>query len=89
MAINGIAQYTNIIVDSSPTDILLFTPAPILVWLDGTIIDVSLVLSSELCTTVFMFSYDWWLCMVINISAQYNGGFLLAIILLTHGYYHC
>ena len=26
--------------------------------------------------------------MVINISAQYNGGFLPDIILLTQGYYH-
>ena len=26
--------------------------------------------------------------MVINISVQYNGGFLLDIILLTQGYYH-
>ena len=26
--------------------------------------------------------------MVINISAQYNGGFLPDIILLTKGYYH-
>ena len=26
--------------------------------------------------------------MVINITVQYNGGFLLDIILLTQGYYH-
>ena len=31
--------------------------------------------------------YDWWLCMVINISIQYSGGLLLDIILLTQGYY--
>ena len=24
--------------------------------------------------TVVMLEYDWWLCMVINISVQYNGG---------------
>ena len=35
-----------------------------------------------------MFGYDWWLCMVINISVQYNGGLLLDIILLTQGDYH-
>ena len=35
-----------------------------------------------------MLGYDWWLCMVINISVQYNGGLLPDIILLTHGYYH-
>ena len=42
------------------------------------------------CTTtvVFMLGYDWWLCMVMNISVQYNGGFLPDIILLIQGYYH-
>ena len=30
-----------------------------------------------------MLGYDWWLCMVINISVQYNGWILLDIILLT------
>ena len=47
-------------------------------------------LNYEICTTqiVFMFCYDWWRCMVINISVQYNGGFLPDIILLTQGYYH-
>ena len=59
--------------------ILLFTQAPILVWFDGTIIDIS---------TMVMLGYDWWLCMVININVQYNGGFLPDIILLTQGYYH-
>ena len=35
-----------------------------------------------------MLGYDWWLCMVINISVQYSGGLLPDIILLlTHGYY--
>ena len=37
---------------------------------------------------VIMLDYDWWLCMVINISVQYNGGLLPDIILLTQGYYH-
>ena len=36
----------------------------------------------------YMLDYDWWLCMVINISAKYNGGLLPDIILLTQGYYH-
>ena len=35
---------------------------------------------------VVMLGYDWWPCMVINISVQYNGGFLPNIILLTQGY---
>ena len=33
-----------IIVDFSPIDSLLFTQAPILVWFDGTIIDISTLL---------------------------------------------
>ena len=37
---------------------------------------------------VFMFCYDWWLYMVINITVQYNGGFLPDIIPLTQGYDH-
>ena len=35
-----------------------------------------------------MLGHDWWLCMVISISVQYNGGFVPDIILLTQGYYH-
>ena len=35
-----------------------------------------------------MLGYDWWLCMVINISVQYSGGLLPDIILLTQGYYY-
>ena len=35
-----------------------------------------------------MLGYDWWLCMVINISVQYNGGLLPDILLLTQGYYY-
>ena len=40
MAINGIVQYTSVFLP----DILLFTQAPILVWFDGTIIDISTIL---------------------------------------------
>ena len=40
MAINGIVQYTS----GFLPDILLFTQAPILVWFDGTIIDISTIL---------------------------------------------
>ena len=69
--------------------ILLFTQAPIVVWFDGTIIDIiSTILLQCTTTTVVMLGYDWWLCMVTNISVQYNGGFLPDIILLTQGYYH-
>ena len=83
MAINGIVQYTSGFLPY----ILLFTEAPILVWFDGTITDISTILLQ--CTTVVMLGYDWWLCMVIYIFVQYNGGFLPDITLLTQGYYHC
>ena len=36
--------------------------------------------SSLSCITVIMLGYDWWLCMVINISVQYSGGLLPDII---------
>ena len=71
MAINGIVQYTSGFLPY----ILLFTQAHILVWFDGTIIDISTILLQR-TTTVVMLGYDWWLCMVINISVQYNGGIL-------------
>ena len=41
MVINDTVQYTSV---SPPPYILLFTQAPILVWLDGTIIDLSTIL---------------------------------------------
>ena len=83
MAFNGIVQYTSGFLPY----ILLFTQAPILIWFDGTIIDIisTILLQS---TAVVMLGYDWWLCMVINVSVEYNGGFLPDIILLTQGYYH-
>ena len=71
-----IIQYTSV----------LFTQVRIRVCLDGTIIDSRTILVT-LCITVVMLGYDWWLCMMINISVQYNGGFLPDIILLTQGYY--
>ena len=69
--------------------ILLFTQAPSSnpVCLDGTIIDSSTILVTTVCITVVMLGYDWWLCMVINISVQYSGGLLPDIILSTQGYY--
>ena len=86
MAINGIVQYYT---SGFPPDSLLFTQAPIVVWFDGTIIDIiSTILFLQYTTTVVMLGYDWWLCMVINISVQYNGGFLPDIILMTQGYYY-
>ena len=83
MAINVTVQYTSGFLPY----ILLFTKAPILVWFDGTIIDIISTILLQ-CTTVVMLGYDWGLCMVINISVQYSGGFLPDVILLTQGYYH-
>ena len=37
--------------------------------------------SLSCCITVVILGYDWWLCMVINISVQYSGGLLPDIIL--------
>ena len=71
--------------DFSPT--FYFIPKPLFLY--GSIVLLStLVLSSLLCTIVVMLVYDWSLSMAINISVQYNGGFLPDIKLLTQGYYH-
>ena len=72
-----IIQYTSV----------LITQAPIRVCLDGTIIDRRTIILVTMYYYVVMLGYDWWLCMVINISVQYNGGLLPDIILLTQGYY--
>ena len=48
MTSNGIVQYAS----GSLPYLLLFTQAPILVWFDGTIIDISTILLQ--CTTVVM-----------------------------------
>ena len=89
MAINGVVvQYTS---EFLP-DILLFIQAPILAWFDGTIIGITTILLTLYYSGhVFKekyFCYDWWPCMVIDISVQYNGGFLPDIVLLTQIYYH-
>ena len=38
--------------------------------------------------SVLFLLFVWWPCMAINVSVQYNGGFLPDIILLTQCYYH-
>ena len=51
MAINGgIVQDTN----GFLPDILLFTQAPILVWFDGTIIDISTILLTTMYCSVYV-----------------------------------
>ena len=54
MAINGIIVQFTFIVDFSPIDILLFTQVPILVWFDGTIIDISTILLTMYYNSVYV-----------------------------------
>ena len=54
--------------------ILLSTQAPILVWFDGTIIDINTILVTMYYCGYVGF-YDRWRCMVIDISVQYMVGF--------------
>ena len=61
-------------------------PKPLFLYVSMVLIS-TVVLYSQPCNTVVMLGYDWWLCMVINISVQYSGGLLPDIILLTQGYY--
>ena len=55
MAINDVVQYTSGFIPY----ILLFTQAPILVWLDGTIIDISTINPRNYVLQ------QQWLCWVI------------------------
>ena len=48
------------------------------------VLDLSLLFDDVLVCLPFC----WWLCMAINVSVQYDGGFLPEIILLTQSYYH-
>ena len=61
MAIDEIVQYTS----GFLPDILLFTQAPILVWSDGTIIDISTILLTmyyKQCLCFVMIGGPaWWL----------------------------
>ena len=75
----------SILVDLSPTFYCL--PKPLFLYGSIVLLSTLLVLSSY-SVTMIMLGYESWLCMVINISVQYNGGFLPDIILLTQGYYH-
>ena len=83
MAINLILQYNG----GFLPDILLLTQAPSFVWFDDTTI-VYYYYPLNYVLQYLLFCYVWWLCMVMNISVQYNGGPLPDIILLTQGYYH-
>ena len=48
------------------------------------VLDLSLLFDDVLVCLPFC----WRPCMAINVSVQYDGGFLLDIILLTQCYYH-
>ena len=48
------------------------------------VLDLSLLFDDVL----FCLPFRWCPCMAINVSVQYDGGFLLDIILLTQCYYH-
>ena len=71
--------YSILLVDLSPTFYCL--PKPLLVY--GSMLLLSTLILSSYSVIVIMLGYDWDLRMVINISVQYNGGFLPDIILLT------
>ena len=72
--------YSILLVDLSPTFYCL--PKPLLVY-GSMLLFSTLILSSSYSVIVVMLGYDRGLRMVINISVQYNGGFLPDIILLT------
>ena len=76
--------YSILLVDLSPTFYCL--PKPLFVY--GSMVLLSTLVRSSYSITVVMLGYDWWLCMVIHISVQYNDGFLPNIILLTQSYHH-
>ena len=71
--------YSILIVDLSPT--FYCVPEPLLVY--GSMLLLSTLVLSSYSVIMVMLGYDWGLRMVINISIQYNGGFLPDIILLT------
>ena len=72
--------YSILLVDLSPTFYCL--PKPLLVY--GSMLLLSTLILSSYSVIVVMLGYDWdYLRMVINLSVQYNGGFLPDIILLT------
>ena len=71
--------YSILLVDLSPTFYCL--PKPLLVY--GSMLLLSTLILSSHSVIVVILGYDWDLRMVINISVQYNGGFLSDIILLT------
>ena len=78
--------YSILIVDLSPT--FYCVPEPLLVY--GSMLLLSTLILSSYSVIMVMLGYDWGLRMVINISVQYNGGFLPDIILLTQSWleYH-
>ena len=68
-----------LLVDLSST----FYCLPKLLLVYGSMLLLSTSILSSYSVIVIMLGYDWGLRMVINISVQYNGGFLPDVILLT------
>ena len=84
MAINIRLQYNGELL----TDIILLTQAPIVVWLDDTIIVVYYHYPfNYVLQYCLLFCFVWWSRMAIDIRVQYNDGLLPDIILLTQCYY--
>ena len=67
MFIKQIIQYTSVYFTIYPSPYSSLC-------LDGTIIDSSTILVTMHYYCGYVLGYDWWLCMVINISVQYSGG---------------
>ena len=63
-------------------------PEPLFLYGSMALLSYIISIPLDYVLQCLMFCYVWWLCMVIDISVQYNGGFLPDIILLTQGYYH-
>ena len=69
----------SILVAFSPTFYCLPNP----LFLYGSMVLLSTLVLSSYNVLQCLLGYGWWLCMVIDVSVQYNGGFLPDIILLT------
>ena len=84
MAVNVIVQYNG----GFPSDILLLTQAPVVVWFNGITIIVYYYYPFRYVLHCLKFSFVWSLCMTVNVSVQYHGGLLPDFILLTQGHHH-
>ena len=84
MVINVIVQYNG----GSVSYILLLTQAPVFCMVRWHYYLILLLYPLNYVLQCLLFCYASWLCIVINISVQYNGGLLPDTILLIQGYYY-